>query len=336
MATPGTWPPPSNCTSRIASMAWANVATNSPIASWLGRSRRNVCTIRGENCPIASWTTTIVIVSTRAASETIDVAIVPRIPKAASGPPVSHRGISSKSDRSIDPHGRRRQNHARQDAHDRDEPHSATKTRGTRHWPELPNWGNARRRAMESGRPKPTEWAFAWPLHSPLWRGRAASSGSRRPRLGSGPLHPRRGRMRTRPLPSPWLRAVSCICLEYWWAVPATRADNSLGAPGQRCWLSVGDRDMAPGHPGSHVRVRRCLARTLGQKGSRRHNASPAESWPSQLAADLSTPVRTAAVVGVILRSHVPETPWLEGVGRSSCAWRPCNAHAPLGWRRVG
>ena len=79
-------------------MAWAKVATNKPIASWLGRSRRNVCTIRGENCPIASWTTTIVIVRTKAANETMDVAIVPRIPKAASGPPVSHRGISPKSD----------------------------------------------------------------------------------------------------------------------------------------------------------------------------------------------------------------------------------------------
>ena len=42
MATPGTWPSPSNCTSRIATMAWANVATNRPIASWLGLSRRNV------------------------------------------------------------------------------------------------------------------------------------------------------------------------------------------------------------------------------------------------------------------------------------------------------
>src|SRR5262245_12021510 len=42
-----------------------------------------------------------------------------------------------------------------------------------------------------------------------------------------------------------------------------------------------------------------------------------------------------AAVARVIVRSHVPETPWLGRVGRSSCAWRPCHAHAPLGWRRV-
>ena len=95
MAIPGTWPSPSNCTSRIATMAWANVATNSPIASWLGRSRRNVCTIRGENCPIANCTTTIVMVSTSVASDTMDTAIVVKIPIAASGPPVSHRGITS-------------------------------------------------------------------------------------------------------------------------------------------------------------------------------------------------------------------------------------------------
>ena len=76
-------------------MAWANVATNSPIASWLGLSRKNVCTIRGENWPIANCTTTIVIVSTSVASETIDTAIVVKMPIAASGPPDSHRGIRS-------------------------------------------------------------------------------------------------------------------------------------------------------------------------------------------------------------------------------------------------
>ena len=30
-------------------MAWANVATNNPIANWLGLSCKNVCTMRGEN-----------------------------------------------------------------------------------------------------------------------------------------------------------------------------------------------------------------------------------------------------------------------------------------------
>ena len=43
--------------------------------------------MRGENCPIASWTTTIVIVSTSAARLTIEAAIVVRITMAASGPP---------------------------------------------------------------------------------------------------------------------------------------------------------------------------------------------------------------------------------------------------------
>ena len=76
----------------MAIMAWAKVATNRPIANWLGRSRRNVCTIRGENWPIANCTTTIVIVSTSAASDTIEPAIVVKMPIAASGPPSSIAG----------------------------------------------------------------------------------------------------------------------------------------------------------------------------------------------------------------------------------------------------
>jgi hypothetical protein len=46
---------------------------------------------------MANWTTTMVIVSTKAASDTIDAAIVVKIPKAASGPPVIQRGTTSKS-----------------------------------------------------------------------------------------------------------------------------------------------------------------------------------------------------------------------------------------------
>ena len=76
-------------------MAWANVAMNSPIAIWLGLSRRIVWTMRGENWPIANCTTTIVMVRTRAASDTIDAAMVDRIATAASGPPVIHSGTSS-------------------------------------------------------------------------------------------------------------------------------------------------------------------------------------------------------------------------------------------------
>ena len=49
-------------------------------------------TIRGENWPIASWTTTIVIVSTSAARDTIEAATVARIAVAASGPPTKHSG----------------------------------------------------------------------------------------------------------------------------------------------------------------------------------------------------------------------------------------------------
>ncbi len=55
-------------------------------------SRRIRCTIRGENCPIASWTTTIVMVSTSAARLTIETAIVFRIAVAEVGRPTSACG----------------------------------------------------------------------------------------------------------------------------------------------------------------------------------------------------------------------------------------------------
>lgn len=48
---------------------------------------------------MASWTTTMVIVSTSVATDTIDTAIVVRMPRAASGPPVVHSGITSKPSR---------------------------------------------------------------------------------------------------------------------------------------------------------------------------------------------------------------------------------------------
>ena len=60
-------------------MAWTKVATKRPIASWLGLSRRMRWTMRGENWPIASWTTTIVIVSTSAVRLTIEAATVERM-----------------------------------------------------------------------------------------------------------------------------------------------------------------------------------------------------------------------------------------------------------------
>ena len=78
-------------------MAWAKVATKIPIANWLGLSWRNVWTMRGENWPMANWTTTIVIVRTSAVRLTMDAATVERIASAASGPPVSVSGINSKS-----------------------------------------------------------------------------------------------------------------------------------------------------------------------------------------------------------------------------------------------
>ena len=50
--------------------------------------------MRGENWPIASCTTTIVIVRTSAARLTIDVATAERMTRAASGPPVKACGMS--------------------------------------------------------------------------------------------------------------------------------------------------------------------------------------------------------------------------------------------------
>ena len=68
-AMPGTLPDRRRCSSPRASarIACTKVATNRPIANWLGLSLNILCTIRGENWPIASWTTTIVIVNTSAA-----------------------------------------------------------------------------------------------------------------------------------------------------------------------------------------------------------------------------------------------------------------------------
>ena len=123
-------------------MAWANVATNSPIANWLGLSRRNVCTIRGENWPIANCTTTIVIVSTKVANDTIDTAIVVRMPIAASGPPVNQRGIKLEASSPIDRDRADRQKHSRQHTHHRDEPEARSNAgqarRGSHVAPSLP------------------------------------------------------------------------------------------------------------------------------------------------------------------------------------------------------
>jgi len=87
-ATPGTCPGRSvlpRSTSRMASKEWTKVATNRPMASWLGRSRSRRCTMRGETGPIASWTTTRTMVRTSAVRLTIDAATVWRIANTASG-----------------------------------------------------------------------------------------------------------------------------------------------------------------------------------------------------------------------------------------------------------
>jgi len=63
----------------------------------LTRSWRKVCTMRGENCPIASWTTTIVMDRTVATRLIIEAATAPRMPRAASGPPMTESGMSRKS-----------------------------------------------------------------------------------------------------------------------------------------------------------------------------------------------------------------------------------------------
>ena len=62
---------------------------------------------------MASWTTTIVIVSTSVANDTIASATVVRMPSAASGPPVIHLGIKIETGRAVDGQRSQRQQHAR-------------------------------------------------------------------------------------------------------------------------------------------------------------------------------------------------------------------------------
>jgi hypothetical protein len=80
-------------------MAWMKVAANRPMASWLGRSSSSERTIRGENWPMASCTTTSATVSTRVVIDTIEVAKVLRADSTALGPPVRPEGISRLSKR---------------------------------------------------------------------------------------------------------------------------------------------------------------------------------------------------------------------------------------------
>jgi hypothetical protein len=49
--------------------------------------------MRGENCPIASWTTTRTMVRTIPVSVIIEAAMAPRIARAASGPPMNSSDI---------------------------------------------------------------------------------------------------------------------------------------------------------------------------------------------------------------------------------------------------
>ena len=79
----------------MVSIACTKVATNNPMAIWLGRSRSSRCTIRGENWPMASCTTTSTMVRTSAVRLTIEVATVVKIYSAASGVPTSDAGIKS-------------------------------------------------------------------------------------------------------------------------------------------------------------------------------------------------------------------------------------------------
>ena len=77
-------------------MACTNVATKSPTRELAWLVPQEVCwTMRGENCPIANWTTTMVIVRTSAARRHHRAAIVVRIAVADVGPPVNHLGIAS-------------------------------------------------------------------------------------------------------------------------------------------------------------------------------------------------------------------------------------------------
>ena len=128
-ASPGTVPlplPSLTRTSRIASMAWANVATNMPIANWLGLSRRIRCTMRGENWPIASWTTTIVIVKTSAVRLTIDVATAERIDEGGVGPAGEGLRDEPVVERVVDPERREGERDAAEHAEHGHEPEART------------------------------------------------------------------------------------------------------------------------------------------------------------------------------------------------------------------
>jgi hypothetical protein len=86
---PGTVPVSEPRTSRRVSTATTNVAPNKPIASWLNRSESSADTMRGENWPMASCTTTSVKVSTTVVSETIEEAKTDRVVCAPLGVPVT-------------------------------------------------------------------------------------------------------------------------------------------------------------------------------------------------------------------------------------------------------
>ncbi len=73
-------------TVRRTSTAYTNVATNTPSATWVSRSRRNVRSTRGEYWLLVNWSTTMVIEKTRPVNVIIEVEMAERTSRAPSGP----------------------------------------------------------------------------------------------------------------------------------------------------------------------------------------------------------------------------------------------------------
>src|SRR3954452_9259054 len=88
IVTPGTGAPGPVSIARSEDRQNVKVAANTAIANWSRRSSSSALTIRGENCPIASWIATRVTVRTVVVSGTTAEVIVARICAASVAFPV--------------------------------------------------------------------------------------------------------------------------------------------------------------------------------------------------------------------------------------------------------
>ena len=84
--TNGSWPA-EPVTARCTTMAYTKVDTNTPSANWMARSRRKARSTRGENCPLVSCSTTMVMENTRPVNAIMAWVIDDRKLRAPSGGP---------------------------------------------------------------------------------------------------------------------------------------------------------------------------------------------------------------------------------------------------------